>query len=537
MPDSDKNKTTIIRPEVVARSFLGKASQVATSQVEDPFQESYGKGQKILEPPFNPTVLAKLPSISPALGQCINVLVTNVFGFGWDLEQLGEDANQEEPSAEAKNEQNRLYWLFDSVNINQDLTALQTALWNDLECTGNAYMEVVRGGAGDIIELHRLPSATTRLTTRDEEYTDVEQPVRDRDGRLEKRPRRVRFRRYVQHLPNGKKSWFKEFWDPRAIDPASGDPVGSIDEPANSVIHFSLGCGWSDYGVPRWYANLMGILGNYQAASVNYYFFENKSIPPIIITVSGGSLTQETIAKLEDMFKYQLKGLENFHKGLVLEAIPADVGEIEGEKVATCRIDIKPLTQFIPSDAQFLKYQDANDTSLVASFKMPPIYLGKSDDYNRATSMEARRMGEQQVFEPIRRAFDYRMNATILAEMGIKNWRFYTLGAPTTDYGDMLSAIGGVKEAVPVKVVLDMISEMRGTPMEEIPDELANTLLGLLGRAGMSEEPGGNEDDQEGRPQPDDDEDDVPEPTEKAIGVLLNIRKGLQAHLDKEAAA
>ncbi len=535
MPDSnDKKTTTIIRPEVVARTFLGKASQVATSQVEDPFQESYGKGQRILEPPFNPSVLAKLPSISPALGQCINVLVTNVFGFGWDLEQLGEDANQAEPSTEAENERKRLYWLFDSININQDLTALQTALWNDLECTGNAYMEVVRGGAGDIIELHRLPSSTTRLTSRDEDYTDVMQPVRDREGNIEMRPRRVKFRRYVQHLPNGKKSWFKEFWDPRIIDPASGDPVGSAPKPANSVIHFSLGCGWSDYGVPRWYANLMGVLGNYQAASVNYYFFENKSIPPIVITVSGGSLTEETIKKLEDMFKFELKGLENFHKGLVLEAIPADVGEIEGEKVAACRIDIKPLTQFIPSDAQFLKYQDANDHSLVASFKMPPIYLGKSDDYNRATSMEARRIGEQQVFEPIRRAFDYRMNATILAAMGIRHWRFYTLGGATTDYGDMLKAIGGVKEAVPVKVVLDMISEMRGSPMEELPDELANTLLGLLGRADMTGEATSPPLDDDGSIN---DNRDNEEPAEKAIGVLLNIRKGLQAHLDQEAVA
>lgn len=478
-------------PTVGVQSFGLSKSMAPMSQMLDPFESRYGVAGEveIIRPPYDPGRLSMIPEYSDILGQCIRAYVSNVHGFGWRLVRAAHIKDAEDLPKEAIEEKRMIQALFDSINgVNQNLTMVCGSKRYDLETTGMGYIEVVRNSKNEIAELYHLPSHTMRLTTPDKEATEFEQPYRDEDGQYKMRPRMRRFLRYAQ-IVNGKKTYFKEFGDPRIISRSNGKPAGNSTMPANEVLYFRLRCGYSPYGVPRWIGALLGILGSRKADEINYNAFEHKMIPPLVVMVSGGTMAASSIEKLKEIFEHEVRGSDNFHKALILEAIPADVGEVQGEKQATVRIDIKPLTQYIRDDGLFLNYQDKKARRLASTMLLPPIYIGMSDDYNRATAMEAARVTEEQVFVPERRDFCYLWNTTIMADLKINNWSLELMEPKTTDYATILTAVSTVKEAMPIDTLQEIVAEMRGKAVAEIDEKLRGIPMGLL-MAGATFEPG-----------------------------------------------
>ena len=528
----------------VAVRVFGKVQDpsdtTTVSNLLDPFDNQYTKNEAI-RPPYDFASLALYPEICDSLSQSIDVMKTNVDGFGWELVPHGVyQSRKDKDTSAADEEKDRLSMLFNypNSNLGQDLTGLCEPLREDYEAQGNAAMEVVRSRQGNIAELYYAPIMLMRLTPKDTEFTRFVQKVPDESGEYRDVVRFKRFRRIVQITDSNRKCYFKEFGDPRVISPETGAVIaksGQVKGAASEIIWFSQGCSYSPYGVPRWVANMMGILGGRKAESVNYSFFDNKSIPPLLITVSGGSLSPESLTILQDAFRHEIKGIKNFHKALVLDAEPADIGEVEGEKAANVRIEAKPLTQFIQSDAQFLKYRDAIDASIAGSFRFSQIFRGKTKgEFNRATVFEAVRAGEQQVFIPERRKFDRIITNTILAGMGIKYWDFRTKGAITTDYPAILKAITGVKEALPVAVIHEIVAEMRNKEVGDIPDELYDTLLINLRQSALPPPGNGND----AKPKDDDqappDKKDVKKTVRELLPYLQEMRKSLQGRVEDE---
>jgi capsid portal protein len=58
---------------------------------------------------------------------------------------------------------------------------------------------------------------------------------------------------------------------------------------------------------------------------------------------------------------------------------------------------------------------------------------GESKDFNRATAESALRFAEDQVFQPERDEFDFLINRKLLADMGIRFWRFRSQTPVTRD--------------------------------------------------------------------------------------------------------
>ncbi len=478
----------VVRAQVFGKTDLRSLS-TGQSQIVDPFSDMYA-ADEVLAPPYNPQSLAQVSEVSSSLSQCVSAMITNVGGFGWEITPAPHVSVADKLPPEAETEKQKVENLFNYCNRRENFTMLRKDVRLDYELTGMGYMEVVRNRANEIAELHRLPSYLTRLTIRDEDTTEFKQPIRNAQGKFEDIIRKDRFRRIVQVIDANKKVYFKEFGDSRLIDADTGKPDLNAKNPANEVIVFSQPCAYGVYGLPVWLPDLMGILGARKAETVNYMFFDNKTIPPMVVTVSGGSLTKGTVEKLTEMFEKEIKGLENFHQALILEATPTAGGEMEGEKFSPVRIHVQPLTQFIAKDGQFLSYLAAVDDSVGASFRLPPIYRGKSRDYTRATAMESARVGEEQVFVPERRQFDYIINTTILADMKINYWNFRSLGAKTADHADIVRAMGAVKEGVTVGAIQEAVAEMRGVPVGEIPEELQGmTLAELMRTPGIVEAP------------------------------------------------
>ena len=62
------------------------------------------------------------------------------------------------------------------------------------------------------------------------------------------------------------------------------------------------------------------VLGSRQMEEVNFLYFENKSVPPLALLVSGGRLSEASVPRIERFIEENLKGKNNFHKMLILEA-------------------------------------------------------------------------------------------------------------------------------------------------------------------------------------------------------------------------
>lgn len=497
-----------------------KANDATSSKGGDPYQTTYQAADRIVPSPFNLLTLASMVEISDILHQCISAMVDNIDGFGWELVKGDWVTGDKLPPA-AEEERRRLNMLFNYLNPREDMVRLRKRTRWDLESTGTAYWEIVRNNAGEIAEIYLLPSFTMRICETDTDETDFVEFIRDENGAYLQQPRRMRFRRYVQITRQGqKKVYFKEFGDPRDIDTATGSVAPGTENPANEVIAFSMPCAYSPYGQPRWIGQVLAIAGSRKAEEVNFLFFDNKTIPPVIITVSGGSLGDESVKRLEEIFKYEVQGTANFHRALIIEAKGEAVGALD-DKIAPVRVDVKPLTQFIEKDALFSGYRETNRKNLRSSFKLPPIYVGDSADYTRATAMESVRVAEEQVFEPNRRDFDAIINRTIMAAMQINYWTYRSLGAKTTDDAAIVTALASIKEALPVAMLQRAAAQLQNIPEGEVLPEWETTILSQVVSAAPFNDP------------------DQVDPNQQMSGeklakYLYDLRERLQKRIDEE---
>ncbi|MEZ4462648.1 MAG: hypothetical protein R3E66_23560 [bacterium] len=347
---------------------------VVGQDVSDPASREAGESTTLfssagaLEPPYDPAALCLLVEHSNALRQNLDAYAVNIDGFGHRLEpaidfeaedadarvadaiflersaalERGEleDGAELEPSDEevaarkrelihlARVERARLQSFFDFCCFDHSFVDLRRRTRQDLETTGNAYWEVLRDGRGEIARLVYVPSHTVRLMPLDAEPVEVEDRVQVSPVAFEAVPARRRLRRYVQ-VQGTDRVYFKAFGDPRSISKRTGAVFPSVealrradqrDGPATEILHFAIHSPRTPYGVPRWVGALLSVLGSRQMEEVNYLYFENKSVPPLALLISGGRLSESSVPRIERFIEENLKGKTNFHKILILEA-------------------------------------------------------------------------------------------------------------------------------------------------------------------------------------------------------------------------
>jgi PBSX family phage portal protein len=424
-----------------------------------------------LEPPYDPLALCLLMEHSNALRQNVDAYATNIDGFGHRLEPAidfdAEDADQRIADAMyleraarggqgkaqatpnevadrrrelqqlARVERARLESFFDFCCFDSSFVDLRRRTRQDLEVTGNAYWEVLRDGRGQIARLVHVPSHTVRLMPLDAQPIDIEDRVRVSPVAFETVTVRTRTRRFVQQQ-GLERVFFKSFRDPRVVSRVTGKAYDSVealeqadptDGPATELLHFAIHSPRSPYGVPRWIGTLLAVLGSRQMEEVNYLYFDNKSVPPLALLVSGGSLSGESVPRIERFIDENLRGKQNFHRMLIIEADTAKGGADSGRT----KIELKPLTDAQQQDALFQVYDERNIDKVGAAFRVPRLLRGESHDYNRSVADAQLRFAEDQVFQPERDEFDDLMNRQLLADMGIRFWRFRSQTPVTRD--------------------------------------------------------------------------------------------------------
>lgn len=348
---------------------------------------------------------------------------------------------------------------------------------------GNTYTEVVRCLDRSMGEFNHVRAASMRIRHVIDEPVEV--PVIRRLSPLviERTTRRARFRTFVQFGPTGKNVYFKEYGDPRPISMDDGTVYESEAEiralghqPATEIIWSSTQglSARTAYGIPPWLAADAVVIGLRQAQVVNADHFSEKAIPQLVVLVNGAAATAKMVQTIREHFR-QLKGVQNYHRVLVLSATPPPgmTGQVS--------IDIRPLRAAIPEDALFQKYEQNAAQTIRSQYRIAKLLLGLGEDVNRATSEAVLRFSEEQVFGPWRAEFDNMMNDILLYE-GFRYWQFES-NSPVA--GNPLDASRLMRDAadagaVSINQLLEMQSEIDNKTYTKIVEPWADKPLALF---------------------------------------------------------
>jgi PBSX family phage portal protein len=361
-----------------------------------------------------------------------------------DLAALLPSDEEVEEAVKKLELQARLEWLkldsfFEFVNPNGSFVELRRDKRQEQEITGNAYWEVLRDKTGKIARFVSVPPTHVRCTAQDQDPVQVEELVLI-GLEYENVTQHKFFRRFAQR--HGQKlTWFKEYGDPRVVSRETGQVYQDMaafeaaksksrnkpDQPATEMIHFRIQRPGEAYGVPRWIGAMLSVMGSRATDEVNYNYFDNKGIPPLALLVSGGRIDDESVDRIKDYIRDHIKGRENFHKILVIQA---DEDPMGGEHP---KLTFEKLTDAQQGDALFQKYDERNIDKVGGTFRLPRLVRGESKDFNRATAQAVLQFVDEQVFDPERREFDAWVNRVIFPALGVTLWRFKSKGPQTRD--------------------------------------------------------------------------------------------------------
>jgi len=410
----------------VRKQENGGEDPVASSIEEEEDFSSFGG--RILEPPYPLRRLAATKENNGELGTAIEAMVTNTVGFGWTLK---ERRMPEEVRASLErdilNERLRLTAFLETVHPTKSLTTLLGRVKDDQHSMGNGYLELIEDQSGTLRGLNHIHGHSVRLAPTENRPVKVLVPrIRHDNFMIDRIPMWHRFRKFAV-LRFNKKTWFKEAGDPRLLDKDTGifysDPAKvPFNKRATSLIHFLNYSALSPYGVPLWIGNVFSVYGARQAEEINFLTLCNNNIPSMFVIVEGGILTDESIDRLTEFTEAQMAGSANYSKFIVLEGEVSDEGSVNP---SSFRIKIEPLKGLQQKDELWQGYIGNARDKTRQSFRLPPIFVGRSDDYTRATADTSRDIADEQIFAPERSQDGHTLNRSVLLAKGVEA-RYHT---------------------------------------------------------------------------------------------------------------
>jgi capsid portal protein len=270
----------------------GDAIQPNAFEPEDEYQQLYvgaTRDQGIIQPPFNFRQLDRLSQENNTLEPCIEAMITNIEGTGYDFEAEGEE--EEDAADDQKLEELREF--FAEPWPAQSFREIRKLLRRDRERTGNAYLEVLRNAKDEIVFIRHVDAKMMRVLRLDDAVPLPQEVVRG--GNKVSLTVMTRERRYCQLVNGVSLMYFKEFGSKRdlhkktAVWAAPGQKLPA-NMRATEIIHFTtILDSYTPYGVPRWVSQLPSVLGSRKAEEFNLEFFDNGGVPPILILLQGGT--------------------------------------------------------------------------------------------------------------------------------------------------------------------------------------------------------------------------------------------------------
>ena len=157
--------------------------------------------------------------------------------------------------------------------------------------------------------------------------------------------------------------------------------------------------------------------GSRKAEELNYRYFINGRHTPLAIVLSGGTLSEDSYSKLQE-YVNAIQGENGQHAFLLLEVEDDSNSNFENSQKPT--VELKDLASILQNDELFQNYIDNGRRKVQSSFRLPDLYVGYTQDFNRATAQAAIEITEQQVFIPERKSLAWQINNKLLADYNFK---------------------------------------------------------------------------------------------------------------------
>jgi PBSX family phage portal protein len=445
----------------------------------DPFLGVYGE-QRLLQPKFDFTRLYEIYEQSDMLQECVEAMVQNVDGFGYELVFLGDDIKDKD-NPEVVSEETRVQNFFDQVNDEQSFRTIRKLFRADYEVLGCGAFEIIRNLRGEVQMIFHMPMKQLRMTQSEGRPVTVTVEIM-RDGRPVQVQMKKYFRKFCQLRTTGAKvRFFKQYGDPRTIDAIDGlvKAPSRCKMVASEILFIKHDFGNLAYGLPRWMGALLDTLGRTQAQYVNWDLFESQGIPPIAVLVSGGVLTDESLEDLEELIR-GMRGYANWNKAIILESTVETVGM---EDKGTAKIELKNLTEYRKEDQMFDRYLEGSAKSIRRRWRIPPLYVGGAETFTHATARAAQSVAEEQVFIPEREGFDEIVNTKlVVGELNVTQWYYTTKGPQIVGADEISKAVGVFSRsgALTVNHAIQLANKAFNLQMSKFTEVWANYPLQLV---------------------------------------------------------
>ena len=390
----------LVKAQVVGTDGRGVSKQLPDS----PWHEAYARGE-VVEPPYDLEALAALYETNSTHKACVDAKTINIVGLGYRFVPVGGEHEGDGDNLAL------LQHLFDNCNPDMTFTEVLRAVWTDVECLGNGYLELTRNSRGQIDGMYHVPGTTVRV-------------LADRSGFVQVRDGRKRVFRNVggaevavgdrSHTSSSGDDGGREASDSLAGHSGRGTsprPTADAGE-QNEVLHFMKYTPQSSYyGVPDIIPAVSAVAGDKAAREYNIDFFSHNAVPRMAIIVEGGELSDGVVTQLKHFMESEIKG--QGHKTLVLE-VPGGGASVRLEK----------LTVGGGEDAAFLEYRRANRDEVLLVHRVPPSKVTVVENANLANSNDQDKTFREQVVRPEQRRIEYRLNRLVREQLGIGDWAF-----------------------------------------------------------------------------------------------------------------
>ncbi|MRN56829.1 phage portal protein [Paenibacillus monticola] len=416
----------------------------SSAQLPDSFENLYDQHGLLPFPPGNDPASCKLlVKNSSIIPQCIEAYRRNISGYGIALEYIPGESDQT-----ALDEWNRADKFLETCNLEDSPEEIINSLIDDLESSGMANVEVAWPTGSEFPTLYRMNPKFVRCT-RETDKATIKRKRRIRSTKqIEEFSQDIYARRYA--MKRGQSVvWFRLF--------------GTEGE-GNQIIPLKLGND-GPYGEPRWFGNAPGVVGSREAEELNVSYFSNGRMLSMILTVTNGRLSKQSMELLKNV-----KGSQSQGGILYLEALGEETGGPLDEKVEKVSIKLDKLNDLLQQDALFLEYGKEKKADILSSFRLPPILVGQSSDYNRATAQAALRFAEEQVFEPYRTwIMDEIFNKRLFPAMGIFRVRATLRGPRIIDPEDRKALLDFIADRgiMLIRDLIPIAEEVLDTTIDE----------------------------------------------------------------------
>lgn len=405
--------------------------------------------------------------------QCIRAYKSNIVGFGIGMRYKDEYADRagDDETPEMKAEWDLLKKHINKLNIRKPYKKTFEEMIENREQQGIAYLEVIRDVNNVVAYVENIQVVSTISKTAELDPAVFASVFFDgEETKVLKK-----FKKYRQEI-NGKTIYFKEFGDPRVMDKRSGKYAATVPKAfrANEIIEVKIGM--RDYGLPRWYGQMLGVDGGRRAENLNRNYFIKGRHTPLLIAIEGGSLSPESEAALQE-YMSAVEGENGQHAFLLLETEKKE-GEVASvsygdEKAVLPKVEVKDLAAMLQKDELFQDYIDNGRKRVQSAFNLPDVYVGYTTDYNRATVLAAMEVTEQQVFNPERDDLDWILNYQLFSELNLKYCEAYFRAPELNNVDDIVNLLNAAATAggVSMNKAKEILYKYLGETSEPYPEE------------------------------------------------------------------